>query len=66
MILKGSKRNLDRTGGYSIPGGSIAKFQSIEVGVFFLSFFWSGLQGPKAYLLWGGVVPSQSIGYEYL
>ena len=32
----------------------------------FLSFFWSGLQGPKAYSLWGGVVPSPSIGYEYL
>ena len=25
-------------------------------------FFWSGLQGPKAYSLWGGVVPSPSIG----
>ena len=31
-----------------------------------LSFFWSGLRGPKAYSLWGGVVPSPSIGYEYL
>ena len=32
---------------------------------FFLSFFfffWSGLQGPKAYSLWGGVFPSPSIG----
>ena len=29
---------------------------------FFLFFFWSGLQGPKAYSLWGGVVPSPSIG----
>ena len=29
---------------------------------FFSSFFWSGLQGPKAYSLWGGVVPSPSIG----
>ena len=27
-----------------------------------LSFFWSGLQCPKAYSLWGGVVPSPSIG----
>ena len=27
-----------------------------------VSFFWSGLQGPKAYSLWGGVVPSPSIG----
>ena len=26
------------------------------------SFFWSGLQCPKAYSLWGGVVPSPSIG----
>ena len=26
------------------------------------SFFWSGLQGPKAYSLWGGLVPSPSIG----
>ena len=25
-------------------------------------FFWSGLQCPKAYSLWGGVVPSPSIG----
>ena len=32
----------------------------------FFSFFWSGLQGPKAYSLWGGVVPSPCIGYEYL
>ena len=30
------------------------------------SFFVSGLRGPKAYSLWGGVVPSLSIGYEYL
>ena len=29
-------------------------------------FFWSGLRGPKSYSLWGGVVPSPSIGYEYL
>ena len=28
----------------------------------FFSFFWSGLQCPKAYSLWGGVVPSPSIG----
>ena len=33
---------------------------------FFLLFFWSGLRGPKAYSLWGGVVPSPSIGYDYL
>ena len=32
----------------------------------FLSFFCSGLRGPKAYSLWGGVVPSPSIGYDYL
>ena len=32
----------------------------------FLSFFWSGLRGPKAYSLWGGVFPSPSIGYDYL
>ena len=38
----------------------------LVVTVFFLSFFWSGLRGPKAYSLWGGVVPSPSIGYEYL
>ena len=25
-------------------------------------FFWSGLQGPKAYSLWYGVVPKLSIG----
>ena len=31
-----------------------------------LSFFGSGLWGPKAYSLWGGVVPSPRIGYEYL
>ena len=28
----------------------------------FLVFFWSGLQGPKAYSLWYGVVPKPSIG----
>ena len=28
----------------------------------FLSLIWSGLQCPKAYSLWGGVVPSPSIG----
>ena len=27
-----------------------------------LFFFWSGLQGPKAYSLWYGVVPKPSIG----
>ena len=32
----------------------------------FFFFFWSGLRGPKAYSLWGGVVPSLSIGYDYL
>ena len=32
---------------------------------FFLFFFVSGLWGPKSYSLWGGVVPSPSIGYEY-
>ena len=37
-----------------------------EGGLSFLALFWSGLQGPKAYSLWGGVVPSPSIGYEYL
>ena len=30
------------------------------------SFFWSGHQGPKAYSLWGGVIPSPIIGYDYL
>ena len=34
----------------------------IEEPIFLSSFFWSGLQGPKAYSLWGGVVPSPSIG----
>ena len=29
---------------------------------YFFFFFWSGLQCPKAYSLWGGVVPSPSIG----
>ena len=29
---------------------------------FFFLFFWSGLQGPKAYSLWYGVVPKPSIG----
>ena len=29
-------------------------------------FFWSGLRGSKAYSLWGGVIPSLSIGYDYL
>ena len=33
---------------------------------FFLFFFWSGLRGSKAYSLWGGVIPSPSIGYDYL
>ena len=32
----------------------------------FLSFFWSGHRGSKAYSLWGGVIPSPSIGYDYL
>ena len=32
----------------------------------FLSFFWSGHRGSKAYSLWGGVVPSPSIVYDYL
>ena len=36
-----------------------------EVASFFL-FFWSGLRSPKAYSLWGGVVPSPSIGCDYL
>ena len=31
-----------------------------------LSFFWSGHRGSKAYSLWGGVIPSLSIGYDYL
>ena len=26
----------------------------------------SGLQGPKAYSLWDGVIPNPSIGYDYL
>ena len=30
------------------------------------SFFRSGHRGSKAYSLWGGVVPSPSIGYDYL
>ena len=34
--------------------------------VFYLSFFRSGHRGSKAYSLWGGVVPSPSIGYDYL
>ena len=33
---------------------------------FFLSFFCSGHRGYKAYSLWGGVVPSPGIGYDYL
>ena len=32
----------------------------------YLFFFWSGHGGSKAYSLWGGVVPSPSIGYDYL
>ena len=32
---------------------------------FFLSFFWSGHRGSKAYSLWGGVIPYPSIGYDY-
>ena len=32
----------------------------------FFLFFWSGLRGPKVYSWWGGVVPSPSIGYDYL
>ena len=36
-----------------------------EVNFLSFSFFGSGLWGPKAYSLWGGVVPSPSIGYEY-
>ena len=28
----------------------------------FFFFFWSGLRCPEAYSLWGGVVPSPSIG----
>ena len=39
---------------------------TINVISFFIFFFWYGLQGPKAYSLWGGVVTSPSIGYEYL
>ena len=31
---------------------------------FIFFFFWSGLQCPKAYSLWGGVVPSPSIGKQ--
>ena len=34
--------------------------------LFFLSLFWSGHRGSKAYSLWGGVIPSLSIGYDYL
>ena len=41
-------------------------YKNVTQSVFFLSFFWSGLRGPKAYSLWGGVVPSPSIGYDYL
>ena len=33
--------------------------------IFFL-FFWSGHRGSKTYSSWGGVVPSPSIGYDYL
>ena len=36
------------------------------LGAIFLSFFWSGLRGSKAYSLWGGVIPSPRIGYDYL
>ena len=32
----------------------------------FFSFFWSGHRGSKAYSLWGGIIPSPSIGYDYL
>ena len=28
------------------------------ISFFIFLFFWSGLRGPKAYSLWGGVVPS--------
>ena len=34
--------------------------------VLYFILFWSGLRGPKAYSLWGGIVPSPSIGYDYL
>ena len=32
----------------------------------FFLLFWSGHRGSKAYSLWGDVVPSSSIGYDYL
>ena len=31
-----------------------------------LFFLWSGHRGSKAYSLWGGVIPSQSIDNDYL
>ena len=51
-----------------VPPNVYTSVKEIWIGdVFlFLSFFWSGLRGSKAYSLWGGVVPSPSIGYDYL
>ena len=40
----------------------LGEFTYLLMLIFFFSFFWSGLQCPKAYSLWGGVVPSPSIG----
>ena len=42
--------------------GVLASYHHFTISLFFFFFFWSGLQCPKAYSLWGGVVPSPSIG----
>ena len=59
--------------GWDSPDNAIYLHQrardNIEMWFFrylFLSFFRSGIQGSKAYSLWGGVFPSLSIGYDYL
>ena len=54
----------------SAPSSSVASFSilflfspSILIHLTLLiSFFWSGLQGPKAFSLWYGVVPKPSVG----
>ena len=42
--------------------GSVYRYATNLEHVFFFLFFGSGLQCPEAYSLWGGVVPSPSIG----
>ena len=45
------------------PGANLSPGTQLTLPLTSLNpFFWSGLQDPKAYSLWGGVVPSPSIG----